>query len=142
MSSEAVGATRRDYREEYETFRLEDAQARLAGDPASAINACVECCDRYVGEGRVALRCLSADETLTSYTFEDLQALSARAANVFRAEGVEPGTSLPGSCRARWSSWWRSWAPGVWEPSISRSSPPSAPRRSSIVCGSAARSWW
>ncbi|WP_062220633.1 acyl-CoA synthetase [Aureimonas sp. D3] len=96
MSTEAVGATRRDYREEYETFRLEDAQARLAGDPASAINACVECCDRYVGEGRVALRCLSADEMLTSYTFEDLQALSARAANVFRAEGVEPGDVVAG----------------------------------------------
>lgn len=96
MSPESVGAARRDYFEEYGSFRLEDAEALLAGDPASGINACVECCDRHVGGGRVALRCLSADETLTSYTFEDLQALSACAANVFRAEGVGPGDVVAG----------------------------------------------
>ena len=96
MSPESVGAPRRDYISEYETFRLEEAEALLAGNLASGINACVECCDRYVGEGRVALRCLSIDETLTTYTFEDLQALSARAANVFRAEGVGPGDVIAG----------------------------------------------
>ena len=96
MSPESAGAVRRDYIEEYQSFRLEDAEALLAGNPASGMNACVECCDRHVGEGRVALRCLSADETLTSYTFEDLQALSARAANVFRAEGVGPGDVVAG----------------------------------------------
>ena len=96
MSPESVGAPRRDYVSEYETFRLEEAEALLAGNLASGINACVECCDRYVGEGRVALRCLSIDETLTTYTFEDLQALSARAANVFRAEGVGPGDVVAG----------------------------------------------
>ncbi len=49
-----------------------------------------------MGRGRVALRCLSADETLTTYTFEDLQALSARAARVLEAEGVGPGDVVAG----------------------------------------------
>ncbi|WP_026358622.1 acyl-CoA synthetase [Aureimonas ureilytica] len=85
-----------DYAHEYENFRLEDASARLAGDLDEAINACVECCDRHVGGERVALRCLSSDETLREVTFEELRDLSARAATVFRAAGIGPGDVVSG----------------------------------------------
>ena len=77
-------------------FRIEEAMASLQGDLQTGINACIECCDRHTGANRVALRCLSADETLTEYSFEDLRELSARAANVFQAQGVKPGDVIAG----------------------------------------------
>ena len=89
-------ATRRDYETAVSQFRLEDAIADLAGDLLNGINACIECCDRHVGSNKVALRCLSADEALTEYTFEQLSDLSARAANVMRAQGVGAGVVVAG----------------------------------------------
>lgn len=80
----------------YAGFDLAAEAARLAGDLETGLNACVECCDRHVGAARVALRCISADERLTSYTFEDLQRLSAQAAQVFAAAGVRPGDVVAG----------------------------------------------
>ena len=77
-------------------FRIQDAMAGLAGDLETGLNACVECCDRHLGANRVALRCLSPDEVLTEYTFEDLRDLSARAANVFQAQGIRPGDVIAG----------------------------------------------
>ncbi|WP_299844681.1 acyl-CoA synthetase [uncultured Paracoccus sp.] len=77
-------------------FRIEEAIASLQGDLQTGLNACVECCDRHTGTNRVALRCLSADEVLTEYSFEDLRDLSARAANLFRAQGVGPGDVVAG----------------------------------------------
>ena len=41
-------------------FRIEDEIARLHGDPATGINAYVECCGRYTGANRLALRAISA----------------------------------------------------------------------------------
>ena len=89
-------ATRRDYETAVSQFRLEDAIADLAGDLLNGINACIECCDRHVGSNKVALRCLSADEALTEYTFEQLSDLSARTANVMRAQGVGAGDVVAG----------------------------------------------
>ena len=71
-------------------FSIQDAMAGLRGDLQTGLNACVECCDRHVGANRVALRCLSPDEELSEYTFEDLRDLAARAANVFHAQGIRP----------------------------------------------------
>ena len=51
-------------------FRIEEAIASLQGDLQTGLNACVECCDRHTGTNRVALRCLSADEVLTKYSFQ------------------------------------------------------------------------
>lgn len=89
-------AMRRDYETAVSEFRLDDAIANLAGDLDKGINACVECCDRHVGSDKAALRCLSAHGTLTEYTFEQLSALSARAANVLRAQGVGAGDVVAG----------------------------------------------
>ncbi|AYF03564.1 AMP-binding protein (plasmid) [Paracoccus yeei] len=84
------------YADAYAGFHLDQARARLSGDLETGLNACVECCDRHCGANRIALRCLSAGEVLTEYSFEDLRALSAKAANVLRDKGVRPGDVVAG----------------------------------------------
>lgn len=84
------------YHDAVARFSIGDAMTMLRGDLETGLNACVECCDRHAGAGRVALRYLSADEELTEYTFEDLRDLSARAANVFAAQGIRPGDVIAG----------------------------------------------
>ncbi len=41
-----------DYRDFYDSFDPSMVTDSFAGDLGSGINACVECCDRHVGEGR------------------------------------------------------------------------------------------
>lgn len=96
MSATTLSRSRPGYEQAVAQFRIEDAIAGLRGDLETGLNACVECCDRHCGADRVALRCLSADEALTEYTFEDLRALSARAANLMRDKGVRPGDVVAG----------------------------------------------
>lgn len=96
MSDAFAAAPRPDYGAAWSGFDLKAEKRAFAGDLDAAINACVECCDRHCGEGRIALRCLSADEVLTDYSFEDLRALSARAANLFQSQGVGPGDVVSG----------------------------------------------
>ena len=88
--------TRPAYQDAVARFSIRDAMAGLRGDLETGLNACVECCDRHTGTGRVALRCVSADEVLTEYSFEDLRDMSARAANVFQAQGIRPGDVIAG----------------------------------------------
>lgn len=88
--------TRPAYQDAVARFSIRDAMAGLRGDLETGLNACVECCDRHAGTGRVALRCVSADEVLTEYSFEDLRDMSARAANVFQAQGIRPGDVIAG----------------------------------------------
>ena len=85
--------------------RYEDAVARfsiaaaitgLQGDLAQGLNPCVECCDRHTGAGRIALRWVSVEGRLEEYTFEQLQALSARMANLLVAAGIKPGDVVAG----------------------------------------------
>ncbi len=77
-------------------FRVEDIAARLSGNLDSGINACVECCDRHVGPGRVALDWESADGRKATYTFEQMRDLSARFANYLQSRGVRPGDVVAG----------------------------------------------
>ncbi|QRZ15297.1 acyl-CoA synthetase [Paracoccus methylovorus] len=96
MSVTTPSRLRPGYDQAVAQFRIEDAIAGLRGDLETGLNACVECCDRHCGDDRVALRCLSADEQLTEYTFEDLRTMSARAANLFRDKGIRPGDVVAG----------------------------------------------
>jgi acetyl-CoA synthetase len=90
LDSKASG-TRPVYADAVRTFRIEDAMARLEGDLAGKVNACVECCDRHCGENRLALRWIGADGRLETFTFEDLRAMSARVAHMLKAQGIGPG---------------------------------------------------
>lgn len=96
MVTTEAGRQRPGYEQAVARFSIEAAMAGLAGDLAGGVNACVECCDRHCGAGRVALRCVSEQGVLREYTFEDLRALSARAANLMRDKGVKPGDVVAG----------------------------------------------
>ncbi len=43
------------YEERVAAFSFESIAAHLSGDLRNGVNACVECCDRHVAPGRVAL---------------------------------------------------------------------------------------
>ena len=85
-----------DYRTFYEGFDSATLTDALAGDLADGVNACVECCDRHVGEARIALNWANAAGERASYTFEELQARSARVANLLVEHGVQPGDRVAG----------------------------------------------
>lgn len=96
MSDTNVRASRPRYDEAVAKFRIEDAIARLEGDLMGSVNASVECCDRHCGDNRLALRFVSADGRLETFTFEDLRAMSARVANMLKAEGIVAGDVVAG----------------------------------------------
>ncbi|MGS0897111.1 acyl-CoA synthetase [Burkholderia stagnalis] len=77
-------------------FRLETAAAQLHGDLEHGLNACVECCDRHASADAVALDWIDADGRHRSFTFAQMQALSARVANLLAAQGVKPGDVVAG----------------------------------------------
>jgi acetyl-CoA synthetase len=63
----------------------------LQGRLADGVNACVACCDRWTGDGRVALDWVARDFSRASVTFGELQLSSARFANLLRARGIGRG---------------------------------------------------
>lgn len=96
MTATSGGRARPGYHDAVARFSIDEAMTMLRGDLQTGLNACVECCDRHTGANRVALRCLSPDEVLREYTFEELRELSARAANVLAAQGIRPGDVIAG----------------------------------------------
>ncbi|MFF7109531.1 AMP-binding protein [Pseudomonas sichuanensis] len=86
----------RDYAEAARSFdHVQAVQASLHGT-LDALNACVECCDRHVGGDRAALIWEDRDGNSGRYTFEQLQGLAARLANVLKAQGVGAGDRVAG----------------------------------------------
>ncbi|KJK05441.1 AMP-binding protein [Pseudomonas tussilaginis] len=86
----------RDYSDAASGFDyLRVASADLHGD-LSALNACIECCDRHVGSNKIALNWEGREGAHAQYSFEQLQRLAARFANVLRAQGVGPGDRVAG----------------------------------------------
>lgn len=79
-------------------FRIETAAAYLHGDLEHALNACVECCDRHAAadSNAVALDCINTDGQHRSFTFAQMQAMSARVANLLVVHGVKPGDVVAG----------------------------------------------
>jgi acetyl-CoA synthetase len=89
-------ASSTDYAAFRAAFHLEDLAAELSGDLQTGINACYECCDRHAASGKVALYWEGKDGRSASYTFAELQELSARFANFLRARGIGPGDRVAG----------------------------------------------
>ena len=85
-----------DHRAIFESFDPATVTGAFAGDLTSSVNACVECCDRHVGENRVALEWAGASGERTTFTFEDLRDRSAQVANLLVKHGVEPGDRVAG----------------------------------------------
>ena len=77
-------------------FRREAVEALLAGNLETGVNACVECCDRHVAAGGTALDWIGSDGRQESYSFAQMQALSAQVANLLADQGVGPGDVVAG----------------------------------------------
>ena len=86
----------RDYADAARSF--DHAQATRTGlhGQLNALNACVECCDRHVGSGKLALLWEGRDGDSKQYTFDELAGLAARFANVLKAQGVGAGDRVAG----------------------------------------------
>lgn len=86
----------RDYAEAARAFdHAQAAIAALHGD-LDALNACVECCDRHAGAGKLALVHVDRGGNTCDYSFDQLKAQAARFANVLRAQGVGAGDRVAG----------------------------------------------
>ena len=85
-----------DYAAFIESFDIASLEDELQGSLTGGINACVECCDRWVGDNRVALHWQGADGSSRDVTFEALQAKSAQFANYLVKQGVKPGERVAG----------------------------------------------
>jgi acetyl-CoA synthetase len=85
-----------DYAGAIANFSLEGLAAKLQGSLETGLNACIECCDRHAAPGRVALEWESQDGRRETYTFAQLQELSARFANLLASRGVKPGDAVAG----------------------------------------------
>ncbi|UXU85800.1 acyl-CoA synthetase [Burkholderia sp. S-53] len=93
------GATARAvpaYADAVARFSIETAAAHLHGDLEHGLNACVECCDRHASADAIALDWIDAGGQHRSFTFAQMQALSARVANLLVAQGVKPGDVVAG----------------------------------------------
>ncbi|MCO7517473.1 AMP-binding protein [Pseudomonas guariconensis] len=86
----------RDYAEAVRSFNHRSAVEAALHGTLDALNACVECCDRHAGSGRVALIWEDREGNSARYTFEQLQGLAARLANVLGQQGVGPGDRVAG----------------------------------------------
>lgn len=87
----------RDYAEAYAGFSLD----ALAGSVLTAsldgpLNPCIECCDRWVADGRIALHWMGVDGATRHVTYAELQGDAARFANVLKARGIGPGDVVAG----------------------------------------------
>ncbi|MBV6748683.1 AMP-binding protein [Pseudomonas chlororaphis] len=81
----------RDYQTATTDFDYQQAaQAGLKGT-LTALNACVECCDRHALPGRIALFWEGRDGSSAIYTFSELQDKAGRFANFLLTQGVRRG---------------------------------------------------
>ena len=86
----------RDYAEAARAFDHANAAATALHGNLEALNACVECCDRHAGSGKLALIYEDRDGNSARYSFDQLKAQAARFANVLKAQGVEAGDRVAG----------------------------------------------
>lgn len=86
----------RDYFTAAREFDFTATVANTLAGSLDAINACVECCDRHVGAERTALIWEGRHGERATWTFEQLQAASARFANLLASRGIGAGDCVSG----------------------------------------------
>ncbi len=84
------------YSDAYENFQLEDIEHLMSGSLTGGINACVECCDRHIAPGKIALEWEDQSGQRASYTFEQLRDLSAQFAGFLTSQGIGAGDVVGG----------------------------------------------
>ena len=86
-----------DYDATKDSFTWHDAQSNLDGLPGGHLNIAHEAIDRHVTAGhgaQVALRCIAKSGARKDFTYEEMQHLSNKFANVLRAHGLQPGDTV------------------------------------------------
>ncbi|MBI1173129.1 AMP-binding protein [bacterium] len=96
MTNTRAGRAPVSYDAAVSEFSLAAVEATLAGSLTAGLNACVECCDRHVAPGRIALNWIAKDGRHVSLTFAALQEASARFAGMLAAEGIGAGDVVAG----------------------------------------------
>ncbi|QDK97652.1 AMP-binding protein [Acinetobacter tandoii] len=82
--------------EAYQEFDVEQAiQNHLVGTP-QAINAYVECCERYLGQNKTALFWEGKQGESQRWSFEQLAEASGKLANYFLQLGIKAGDCIAG----------------------------------------------
>ena len=84
------------YEELLSTFRVDELAGELSGSIEGSLNVCYECCDRHATQDKIALYWQSKDGRSATYTFAELQGLSARFANFLYEQGIRPGDRVAG----------------------------------------------
>ncbi|MBP8028089.1 MAG: AMP-binding protein [Acinetobacter sp.] len=70
-------------------------QEQLVGQP-NAVNAYIECCQRYVGQQKTALIWEGKNGESEQWSFEQLDVTSAQLANYFKSIGIQVGDCIAG----------------------------------------------
>ncbi len=86
----------RDYTAAVAAFDYQSAAAAALCGNLQRLNACVECCDRHLGDDPVALYWENAEGASASYRFSELHEKACRFANFLLAQGVRPGDCVAG----------------------------------------------
>jgi acetyl-CoA synthetase len=85
------------YQDAYDNFSVAALEKSvLQGSLAGGLNACVECCDRWAADQRVALQWFGAQGERASVTFTALQRDATRFANLLAQQGIGPGDVVAG----------------------------------------------
>jgi acetyl-CoA synthetase len=86
----------RDYATAASEFDYDQTVAEILSGNLSAMNACVECCDRHADSDKVALRWEGRDGQRADWTFAQLKDAAARFANLLTSYGIQPGDTVAG----------------------------------------------
>ncbi|SEC72756.1 acetyl-CoA synthetase [Rhizobiales bacterium GAS188] len=86
----------RDYRDAYAELSVQRLAGEVLQGSLDGMNAAVECCDRWAGDGRPALHWISKDFAEETVSFEALRDRSARFANLLRSRGIGQGDVVGG----------------------------------------------
>jgi acetyl-CoA synthetase len=86
----------RDYATAASEFDYDQTVSAILSGDLSAMNACVECCDRHAGTDKVALHWEGRDGQRTSWTFAQLKEAAGRFANLLSSYGIQPGDTVAG----------------------------------------------
>ncbi|NNH78010.1 AMP-binding protein [Acinetobacter sp. ANC 5380] len=80
----------------YQEFNFDDFLAEQLVGTSQAVNAYVECCERYLGSNKTALIWEGKNGESAQWTFEQLAEASGKLANYFTSRGLKAGDCIAG----------------------------------------------
>lgn len=86
----------RDYAIAASAFDYDQTVSAILSGDLSAMNACIECCDRHADANRIALIWEGRDGQRATWTFGQLKDAAARFANLLDSLGIKPGDTVAG----------------------------------------------